>query len=961
MAAESARSVIKRFWSDQLMLGHVLKLSTVGYEQFPCAQVRVRRNEFNAFLNMYFAKPTDFWALTKQLTIGIGDIVLIRKLDTAATPTVLHAVEKVIMQHGFLIDPITKKRVILKLLYIVVLSASRRLLLYRRIGFLRIMFRYLSFHWPFRMFSECPSQVDAADFIKQRAGAVGNLLAVIDNEKLPKGEVCQGPRTFIQRLPRHMRRRAMSHNVKRLPRRHRHRAEGLIEKSTHRSKPFCRRQRRRPSNLLRLYIRRQRKARWLETHIWHAKRFKMIEAWGYKLADKCFQRCWRASFRDSKRHCTIEDISYFICIELAGRQKQLINGLNELCSSEVGLTFAAVSVLRGHREGRVVLYEQGRYPYGCIGPCSFIWEPCDCPEDNIIRKIWIWVHPSIKTKILSSLRSLFHLGEYKSADAIMDTKKVNCLSDFRLLGSTRNCVLAPDGNISLVLLEDAMLRFRLSGPKSSFILRQVLDVREMAILLDKTATADGLPSETLFARWIRDFPASVSPLKAHVDFWLRSASLQPPDCIGQRRILSLLCSDPRIDIAYKKRLPADIELKPVSMSINELPFSPIWQEMYRLDLLRQKLPEKVINEARHRNVIRGTSVELGQVVNLIPLLLVCQSSSEAASCGWDVIAPAGWGMAFWTAIQYATARAVGLQFAGTFQRECGVAPFPDDWADSEAGNIAAKARDDEARAKYLSRPLKMRPSFSKLKIKYPFEFAWSELIDSWKNFDRRNSSPTDDEPYFVLRNKLALKRLSSMVTTEDWMANSLVRVSIESVGRGVPRRHALICLPNDEDLDRIVETKSSGCVERSGSLNGTLESDLSSEDGDTPAEIGVEKQIDFETLFPNPENVLARKKAEKKKLQKKKKQEKKVASSSSDVTSESVVHFGLRPVIGFVLDGGYSLLKGKGIASGLCSCLALNRLFSETKVRAPSGHMVLFRNTTSMYYRAAVLKVQQDD
>ncbi|KHJ46807.1 POPLD domain protein [Trichuris suis] len=809
------------------------------------------------------------------------------------------------------------------------------------------------------MFSDCPSQVDAADFIKQRAEAVGNLLAVIDNEKLPKGEVCQGPRTFIQRLPRHMRRRAMSHNVKRLPRRHRRWVTPLIDKSTHRAKPPSRRQRRRPSNLLSLYIRRQRKARWLETHIWHAKRFKMIEAWGYKLPDRCFQRCWRASFRDSKRHCTIEDISYLICIELAGRQKQLINGLNELCNSEVGLTFAAVSVLRGHREGRVVLYEQGRYPYGCIGPCSFIWEPCDSPEDNIIRKIWIWVHPSIKAKVLSSFKALFHLSEYESADTSMDLENVNSLNDFRLLRCTRNCMLAPEGDISLLLLEDAILRFRLSGPKSSFILRQVLDVREVANLLDKTTVADGLPSETLFTQWIRDFPTSVSPLKAHVDFWLRSASLQPPDCIGQRRILSLLCSDPRIAVSYKKRLPTDIELKPVSNSINELPFSPIWQEMYRLDLLRQKLPDKLINEARQKSIIRGTSVELGQVVNFIPLLLVCQSSSQDSTCGWDVIAPAGWGMAFWTAMHYATARAVGLQFAGTFQRECGVAPFPEDWPDTEAGNIAGKARDDQARGKYLSKPPKMRTSFSKLKIKYPFEFAWTELIDSWKHFDRRDDlSPPADEPYFVLRNKLVLKRLSSMEEKmDDWMTNSLVRVSIESIGRGVPRRYALICLAKDEDLNGIVEAKLSSCIEHDGSLNGVLESDLCSME-DTPAKVGVEKQVDFDTLFPDPENVLARKKAEKKKLKK----QKKVSSTLPNVTSESVVHFGLRPVIGFVLDGGYSLLKGKGIAWGLCSCIALSRLFSETKARrAPSGPMVLFRNTTSRYYRAAALKVQEDN
>lgn len=40
---------------------------------------------------------------------------------------------------------------------------------------------------------------------------------------------------------------------------------------------------RRPHRLLRDYARRQRQFAWLETHIWHAKRFHMISRWGYKL------------------------------------------------------------------------------------------------------------------------------------------------------------------------------------------------------------------------------------------------------------------------------------------------------------------------------------------------------------------------------------------------------------------------------------------------------------------------------------------------------------------------------------------------------------------------------------------------------------------------------------------------------------------------------------------------------
>ena len=58
-----------------------------------------------------------------------------------------------------------------------------------------------------------------------------------------------------------------------------------------------RRFRRRPSNLLAEYNRRQRSVVWLETHIWHAKRFHMTRAWGHALPDTPTDKCWRQTFR----------------------------------------------------------------------------------------------------------------------------------------------------------------------------------------------------------------------------------------------------------------------------------------------------------------------------------------------------------------------------------------------------------------------------------------------------------------------------------------------------------------------------------------------------------------------------------------------------------------------------------------------------------------------------------------
>ena len=47
--------------------------------------------------------------------------------------------------------------------------------------------------------------------------------------------------------------------------------------------PPKRRERRRPGRMMQEYERRQRKHRWLETHMWHAKRMHMDTAFGYRL------------------------------------------------------------------------------------------------------------------------------------------------------------------------------------------------------------------------------------------------------------------------------------------------------------------------------------------------------------------------------------------------------------------------------------------------------------------------------------------------------------------------------------------------------------------------------------------------------------------------------------------------------------------------------------------------------
>lgn len=83
----------------------------------------------------------------------------------------------------------------------------------------------------------------------------------------------------------------------------------MEQSQPNRTKRPSRRHRRRPKNLLETYISRQESKFWLETHIWHAKRFKMKEKWGYKIPLKPSDKGKRAAYRATKRNSTIQ-VSY---------------------------------------------------------------------------------------------------------------------------------------------------------------------------------------------------------------------------------------------------------------------------------------------------------------------------------------------------------------------------------------------------------------------------------------------------------------------------------------------------------------------------------------------------------------------------------------------------------------------------------------------------------------------------
>ena len=77
-------------------------------------------------------------------------------------------------------------------------------------------------------------------------------------------------------------------------------------------KKMCRKKRRQPRRLEEEYRSRQRDKRWLETHIWHAKRMRMVTKWGYRIAEHCNDKGVRAAYRYLRHGCLISVSSSLI-------------------------------------------------------------------------------------------------------------------------------------------------------------------------------------------------------------------------------------------------------------------------------------------------------------------------------------------------------------------------------------------------------------------------------------------------------------------------------------------------------------------------------------------------------------------------------------------------------------------------------------------------------------------------
>lgn len=397
-----------------------------------------------------------------------------------------------------------------------------------------------------------PGAIDVEKFVNSRAFEIQAI-----QTSMRSAAAASTTRAF-QSLPRHLRRRAASHNPRRVPKRLRSKATAEIDSKDQTTKVQKKRAKLRARggisgvNVTERWRRRQQDKIWLETHVWHAKRMKMETMYGYRLGLTPTLKSHRPAYRAARRSCIIHDASYYSIMELSGSRNDLVKVLIGVIGG--GNPWTGSKYESGGRMAEVTFYRYQQWPLGLLGPGEVIWRPSN-PSDGLEsnsqkgkrkrnddeeklsggrRHLWIRVHPQMFEDVYQAL--------CKSIKDIMSSKN-------QTKGDLEGDDIMVDGDVTqdnskleipihLADLRGDVNAFELMGPKAIKVLRGIIKLakgqspekRRFWEALHTLPPVQALPSNMVVGliaedprlRWVQ---VSMSPsLKTTLDLTLRPSS-----------------------------------------------------------------------------------------------------------------------------------------------------------------------------------------------------------------------------------------------------------------------------------------------------------------------------------------------------------------------------------------------------------------------------------------------------
>ncbi|CAO3629979.1 unnamed protein product [Cunninghamella echinulata] len=564
----------------------------------------------------------------------------------------------------------------------------------------------------------------------------------------------------FQSLPVTLRRRAASHNPKRVPKSVRERAIREMQKSPpgkKRSKRMIRRPK--PKSLVQEYLRRQLNHKWLETHIWHTKRMKMKNIWDYRLATKPNVKSERAIYRSFSHITTIHDASYFRCLEWSGNKESIVTLLQQWTDPSLP-SVGSQRYINGNRIGHQLLYTQ--YPHRFLCPITFLWRQHDIQLDQ--GQLWIWIHPCV----IKDVFTMFN--EKVVADQVMDVQVID--------------------------RKDELLRFDFTGPRSTALLQTILEPVHTTSLnaqiwndLNLLRSSSSLPPGCVLSLEVKDprlrFPQKVSPRNSEPDYKsdakIEQLCLHWPDKVA---ISELWDADYR-NILYENKI-SDYQLfqqrkEQLLDTTSKTDTVPIL--LYQRGCLGTTSP---FNNHHHHNSNNNNN------------------NSKELKEGWSLILPRGWGVPFWKSFIFAGARVIGLFDTRSMHLESGLSFFPYDYPGTPTWEVLRLEYKESVESIWQKKPPGKRVNYHHIGTHHPFEAAFETLI---------SSSPSS---YWIIQQRQLLKfALSSSISTflpylqkqqqaineetiNQLLTSALIRIKIILTKGGKPVQNAKVYITSHD-------------------------------------------------------------------------------------------------------------------------------------------------------------------
>ncbi|ORY73594.1 ribonucleases P/MRP protein subunit POP1-domain-containing protein [Leucosporidium creatinivorum] len=742
-----------------------------------------------------------------------------------------------------------------------------------------------------------PPTIDVDKFAQARTFEISAM------QRSMKAAKEAGTQRAFQSLPRHLRRRAASHNIRRLPTRLRSRARFEVPKDAAKPKKKTRKmlgtkKKLKGSEKRDLLLRRQRHKIWLETHIWHAKRMHMTNIWGHRLAEKPTEKAFRSSYRASVHGALVHDASYFQYIELSGTFDLLSKVLVKICDPYAPSP-SSKRYSFGTREYTTNLYNPTTSSSArptLIGPATIIWDvpppPSPSTTEEPIRRLLLRLHPTINKPALVS---------------IITGAVIHDLVDSQL---------APGPGVPRIAcktLENEFLTFEITGKRATEVVKAVLK----PVLKTDQKTKEA---------------------------WRKLSSAAGPGSVPSGMVYGFEIYDPRLSFPPKldkSAPPIDPnDLLAPSTEIADVP--SFWDPKVRQSLKKPRFTKKELDERRSKLLIPGTRLPALDHDDRIPILLTQRTLTPSIPStstapppppmhGWTLTIPSGWGMAIFNSLVFSSSRIGGLRERFQQSYESGALSFPSDFPGTRAFEEWEARRESVEKGYYDRKPPAKRCNWAKVAegTKYPWRAEMSEIVkDLW---------PPMEQPPKV----------------NEWIVPPRVVDGLEALVVGRKDRKI-----GNEATEKLVQElfelwKGESADPPSSATavrEGLVRVRVTPCGKGTPKTLGLLYRLDGERL----ETV-------KGKVGKEMRGKGKAIATGEGEGAEDLCEPPKKEdVIGRITTGAYSLARGEGYAVGFLSLYTYLQ-FAERDLResapAPVQKLVLFRNRDGEVYRAATLEM----